>query len=187
MPTEAKTKEVDRLRQLIEGCAAAVSVDYTGMPVGAMTELRRALRQRGVQLRVVKNSLTYLAADAAGRPLIKEIVQGPTGIAFGFDDPLAPAKALTEFIRDTRSVLKIRGGLLGERALTSAEVAQLAALPSKEELIARLTGQLRGPIIGLVYVLSAPVSALVRVLQRAVEAGGEGGDAGTDPGPASDS
>ena len=170
MPTERKVKAVEGLRRLIEGCTVAVSADYTGMGVGAMTELRRALRQRGVEFHVVKNNLTYLAADAAGRPLVKDIVQGPTGIAFGFADPVEPARALTEFVKSTRSPLQIRGGVLGDRVLTAQEVGDLALLPAKEELVARLMAHLQSPVAGLTYVLNAPVSALARVLQRRIEA-----------------
>jgi len=173
MPTERKMRSVEQLRQLIESCTVVISADYTGMSVGAMTELRRALRDKRVEFHVVKNRLAYLAADAAGRPLVKDIVQGPTGLALGFGEPVEPAKALTEFIRNTDNALKVRGGVLGDRILTEKEVASLAALPSKEQLVARLAGQLQGSLTGLVYVLSAPVSGLARVLQRRVESMGE--------------
>ena len=170
MPTERKVREVEELGKLIAESTIAISADFSGMGVSAMTELRSALRQRGVRFRVVKNRLTYLAAEAAGRPLVKDIVQGPTGIAFGFDDPVAPAKALSEFITSNRSVLKIKGAILGDRTLSAEEVGELAALPSRDELIARLLGQLQGPIASLTYVLNAPLGALARVLQRAAEA-----------------
>ena len=173
MPTERKEQIVAELRRLIEGSTVAISADYTGMTVGAMTELRRTLRQSEVEFHVVKNRLTYLAADAASRPLVKEIVQGPTGIAFGFADPVEPARVLVDFIRANRSSLKIRGAVLGDRQLSAEEVAALAALPSREELIARLLGQLQAPIARLTYVLNAPLSGLMTVLQRAAKATGE--------------
>jgi large subunit ribosomal protein L10 len=110
LPTERKVRSVEELSRLIEGSTILISADYTGMSVDAMTAMRSALRQRDVEFHVVKNNLTYLAADAAGRPLVKEIVHGPSGIAFGRgDDPVEPAKALTEFIRSSRSPLTIRG------------------------------------------------------------------------------
>ena len=170
MPTQRKVEAVDELRQLIERCTIVVSADYTGMNVDAMTELRRVLRQHGVEFHVVKNRLTYLAAEAAGKPYVKDIVQGPTGIAFGFDDSLGPAKALTDFVRSARPPLKIKGGVLGERILTAEEVGDLAELPSKEDMVARLGGQLQGPIRSLAYVLSTPLAGLATVLQRRVEA-----------------
>lgn len=179
MPTERKIQAVEELRERIAGSSIIISTDYTGMSVSAITNLRRALREKGIQFQVVKNTLAYLAADAAQRPAIKEIVQGPTGIVFGSGDPTEPARTVTDFIRTTRSPLKIRGGVLSGRKLTTQEVEGLATLPSREVLIARLMGQLQGPISSLVYVLNAPVGGLARVLQQHVENLSKGG--GTAP------
>ena len=112
MPTDRKLKEVDELRKLLESATAIVTTDHSEVKVSDMTELRRALREQDVTFRVVKNRLTERAAKAAGVPNIMEIVQGPTAIAFGFEEPVVPAKALTEFISKSRITLKIRGGLL---------------------------------------------------------------------------
>ena len=87
MPTEAKIQRVDELKDKLERSSIAVAADYTGISVNGMTDLRRRMRAAGVDLTVVKNTLTYLASDAAGRPQVKEIVQGPTVMAFGYDDP----------------------------------------------------------------------------------------------------
>lgn len=169
MPTERKTKIVAELREWMERCTVAIATDYSGVSVTAMTGLRRALREQGVQYRVVKNTLAHLAADAAGQTAMKGIVEGPTGIAFGYGDPTEPAKALAEFIRTNRTTLTVKGGVMGERTLTAQEVSQLAALPSRDELLARLAGQLQSPIAGLVHVLNGPLSGLARVLQRRIE------------------
>ncbi len=169
MPTERKIQAVDEMRQWMEHCTIAVSTDYTGMSVGAMTDLRRTLREKGVQFRIIKNSLAHLAADAAGRPELKTIVEGPTGIAFGDGEPAALAKALADHIRAARAPMRITGGVLGDRTLTAQEVDTLATLPSREELVARLLGQMQAPITKLVYVLNAPIADLARVLQRHAE------------------
>jgi large subunit ribosomal protein L10 len=169
VPTERKIQAVEELRERIAGSSIIISTDYTGMSVSAITNLRRVLREKGIQFHVVKNTLAYLAADAAERPAIKEIVQGPTGIVFGSGDPTEPARTVTDFIRTTRSPLKIRGGVLSDRKLTTQEVEGLATLPSREVLIARLMGQLQGPVASLVYVLNAPIGGLARVLQQHVE------------------
>jgi len=157
------------MREWMEKVAVAVSADYSGLDVTAMTNLRRALREKGVQFKVVRNTLAHLAADAADRPLFKDIIEGPTGLAFSFEETVEPAKALAEYVRANRSPLKVKGGIMGGRFLTTAEVQSLATLPSKEELVARLMGQLMGPISGLVYTLNAPLSGLARVLQRQAE------------------
>ena len=157
------------IRDWIDRCSIAIATDYTGLGVAEMTRLRRALRESGVEYRVIKNSLALLAASGSTKPEVKEIVEGPTALVFGYDDPLVPAKAIVGFVNANRSELKVRGGVMGERVLTAEEIATLAAIPSKEELLARLMGQLNGPITGLVYVLSAPISGLARVLQRHIE------------------
>ena len=173
MPTDKKRELVAEIRKLLEGSTVAISADYTGMSVPAMTGLRRALRESNVEFHVVKNRLTYLAADQAGKPLVKGIVEGPTGIAFGFDDPVAPAKAMLEYIRANRSPLKIRGAVVGDRQLTPEEVSALALLPSRDELIARLMAQLQSPITRLAGALNAPLAGLVTVLHRASESASE--------------
>ena len=177
MPTERKLKEVDELRELLERSTAIVTADHSGVSVSDMTSLRRSLREQGVKFRVVKNRLTQRAAEAAGMPDVMEVVQGPTVIAFGFEDPVIPAKALTEFLNKARIGLKIRGGLLGSRALSLGEVEALSALPSKEQLLSKLLGQMQAPITGLAMVLNGPVAALTRVLQRHVDAQAVGGGA----------
>ena len=169
MPTQAKREQVAAIRDWIERCSITIATDYTGLDVAEMTSLRRALRESGVEYRVVKNSLAHLAADGSGKPEVKGIVEGPTALAFGYDDPLVPAKALMGFINANRSQLKVRGGVMGESVLTAEQVSELAALPSKEELVARLLGQLNGPIASLAYVLNAPIGGLARVLHRRVE------------------
>ncbi len=169
MPTQAKREQVEAIRDWIERCSITIATDYTGLDVAEMTRLRRALRESGVEYRVVKNSLAHLAADASGKPEVKGIVEGPTALAFGYDDPLVPAKVLVGFINANRSQLEVRGGVMGESVLTAEQVSELAALPSKEELLARLLGQLNGPIAALAYVLDAPIAGLARVLHRRVE------------------
>ena len=104
-------------------------------------------------------------------PGVKEVVQGPTGIAFGYDDPIEPARAISEFVKTPRLPLQVRGAVMGDQTLTPAQVENLAQLPSKDQLISKLMAQIQGPITGLVYVLNAPIAALARVLQRAAETG----------------
>ncbi|MDA1347713.1 MAG: 50S ribosomal protein L10 [Chloroflexi bacterium] len=169
MPTQQNLDRVDAIRDWIDRCTIAISTDYTGLSVADMTSLRKALRASGIEYRVIKNTLALLAADGSTKPDVKQIVEGPTALAFGYDDPLVAAKVLTDFVRVNRSVLKVRGGVMGERVLTAQNIAALAALPSKEQLLARLLRQLNAPMTGLVYVLSAPIAGLARVLRRHAE------------------
>lgn len=191
MPTEKKVQAVEELRGWIERSTIAIATDYSGSPVSSINDLRRALREKGIEVHVVKNTLAYIAADAAGKPAIKEIVQGPTAIVFGYGDPTESARVLTDFIRNTRATLKIRGGAMNGRVLSPGQVEELATLPSREELVARLLGQLQAPIASLMFMLNAPISGLARVLQQHLEnLSGGGGQApaasptpGEGPGP----
>ena len=164
MPTAKKIEMVEELRDKLARSVITVATNYTGLPVNTMTELRRAMREKDIEYRVVKNSLTYLAADSAEKPQIREIVQGPTALAIGYDDPVDVARVLEEYIRVNRSVLTIRGALLGERTLTPAEVMTLSNLPSKQQLVAQLLGQAQAPLANLLAQLSAPMQRLATVL-----------------------
>ena len=166
MPTTDKARQVEELAERFSRSTIVITTDYTGLGVDQMTELRRALRERDVEFRVIKNSLALLAADAAGKPEVKEVIEGPTGIAFGYGDASVPAKALADFIRTTKSALTIRGAELDGRVLDTEQVQQLARLPGRDELVAQLLSLMQSPITGLVYVLNGPISALARVLRQ---------------------
>ena len=180
MPTQKKIDTVEALKQKFATCTIAVATDYTGLDVNNMTELRQRMGAREVQYLVVKNTLAYLAAEAAERPQIKEIVQGPTGLAFGYGDPVEVAKALDEYVRTTRSSLVIRGAVLEQRRLSSSEVTRLSSLPPREQLVAQLLGnaqmplallmgQLRAPMSRLLSTLNGPLVALDILLQQRVQ------------------
>ena len=169
MPTQAKFEAVELLKDKFERSSIVITTNYTGLPVSEMTDLRRALREANVEYRIIKNTLAYIAADQAGKPAIKEVIEGPTGIAFGYDDPLGPAKALAGFIRANRSALAIRGGEMDGKALSVEQVNQLATMPGREELVAQLLMRMNGPVAGLVNVLNGPIAGLARVIQGHVD------------------
>ena len=164
MPTQKKMDFVEELKDKMSRCSIAVATDYTGLPVNAMTQLRGVMLEKDIEFRVVKNTLTYLAADSASAPEFKEIVQGPTALAFGYNDPTDVAKALEEYIRVNRSALSIRGAAMQGRALTPGQVTTLASLLPRVELIARLAGQLQQPVAALAGQLQAPLSRLLTLL-----------------------
>ncbi len=164
MPTERKISQVADIRDRLSRCSIAVATTPTNLSANQMNDLRQKLRERSVEYRVVKNTLTYIAADEAERPNLKQVVQGPTGLAFGYEDPRTVAQVLEEYIRATRSALKIQGALLNDRALSPREVSTLASLPPKEEVLAGLLGQMQAPIARLVGQLQAPIAGLANVL-----------------------
>ena len=164
MPTQRKMDQVEELKQKFTECTIIVATDYTGLSVNAMTDLRRKMRENNVEYRVVKNTLTYLAADAAGRPQIKDIVQGPTCLAVGYQDPIEVAKALEEYIRVNRSPLTIKGAVFEGRILTPDQVLALPKIPPKEQLVAQLLGQMQSPLIIFMGQLQSPLYRLLRTL-----------------------
>ena len=169
MPTPEKIDRVQELKDKLERSTITLTTDYTGISVNEMTDLRRRLRNAGVEFTVVKNTLMYLASDQAERPNVKEIVQGPTAVALGYDDPLDVAKAVSDYIRTTRSVLAIRGAVMGDGpVMRSAEVVRLASLPPKPQLVATLLGQLQSPVQRFLGVLNGPLTNLDRLIQARI-------------------
>ena len=169
MPTPKKIDRVSALKDKLERSTITVAADYTGISVNEMVELRQRMRAAGVEFTVVKNTLMDLAAEAAQRPQIKEIVQGPTAIAFGYDDPVEVAKAFSDHVRITRSTLAVRGAVLGDGpALPPEDVNRLATLPAKPQLLADLMGQILAPIQRLLTVLNGPLQNLDTLLHARI-------------------
>jgi len=111
-----------------------------------------------------------LAAEAANRPQFKDLVQGPTAVAFGYEDPLNVAKAISDYVRTTRSVLTVKGAIMGDGPVMSPqEVSRLASLPPKAQLIANLLGQLQSPIQRLLGVLNGPLRSFGGLLQARIQ------------------
>jgi len=164
MRIDEKKEVVEELAAKLSRCNIAITTDYRGLPVAEMTELRRRLRQREIEYRVVKNTMVRFAAEKAEKSEFTSIVEGPIAIAFGYGDITDPAKALIDYIRSSGSGLKIIGGLLDQRVLSASEIANLANLPPKEVLVSKLLGGMKGPIIGLVNVLNANIADFLYVL-----------------------
>ncbi|HAA90671.1 MAG: 50S ribosomal protein L10 [Thermoanaerobacterales bacterium 50_218] len=164
---EEKKKVVAEIEERLKSAKAAIFADYRGLNVAEATQLRRKFKEAGAEFRVVKNTLTRIAASRSGIEGIDEFLIGPTAIAFGFDDPVVPAKLLVEFIKENQK-LEIKGGLIEGKVVKAAEVKSLADLPSRDVLISRVLGGLQAPIAGLQFVLKGPLQKLVYVL-RAIE------------------
>lgn len=143
----------------------AFILGYQGISVPQVTTLRSRIRAQGAKYVVIKNTLALRAVD--GRPLAKlgDRFSGPTAIAFGGEDPVALAKVLTEFAKEA-PVLQFKGALLEGQALDGAAVKEIAALPGREELIAKLLYLLQSPITRFVRVLAAVPQQFVAVLDQ---------------------
>lgn len=168
MPTESKTIAVEELSQIMRDCTIAIATDYSGLNVSEMGSFRTALRENGIKYKVVKNTLFRIAADQSELPEMKNLIDGPTGIAFGYGEEQVPAKVIANFIKDNRIGMKVKLALLGKQILSSDEIDKLASLPSREELVANLLSQLHGQISGLVFTLNSPLTSAVRVLNAPI-------------------
>ncbi len=169
MPTQQKIDRVKDIKDRLERSTIAMTTSYSGISVNEMTELRRAMRGGGVDFTIVKNTLLALAADEAQKPQLKEIVEGPTAIALGYDDPADAARAVADYIRIGRSTLAIKGAVMGDGSPMSAdEVTRLASLPPRAQLLAILLGQMQAPIAQLLTILNGPLQSLDNLLQARV-------------------
>ncbi|GGJ01216.1 50S ribosomal protein L10 [Alicyclobacillus cellulosilyticus] len=131
---------------------SAIVTDYRGLNVAEVTELRRQLRQAGIEFKVLKNTLTRLAAQQAQVDGIEPFLSGPSAWAFSYDDPVAPAKILNDFARNHKA-LEIKGGVVEGRIVDAAQVADLANLPSRDGLLAMLLSVLQAPIRNFAYAI----------------------------------
>ncbi|GAB4247403.1 MAG: 50S ribosomal protein L10 [Thermoleophilia bacterium] len=165
MPRPEKVAAVEEIAEDLRSHPSYFLVDYRGLSVGEATELRRRLRDSGAQLKVVKNTLALRALQAAGAGGLEQFLEGPTAIAYCEDDPVAPAKVLQEFAKDKKK-LQVKGGWLREGILDAAQVQELASLPSREELIAKVVGGISAPLYGLAYVLTGPLRGLAVALEQ---------------------
>ena len=164
MPTQKKLNQVEALEEKLRRCTIAIATEFRGMNVAAMADLRRRMRERGVEYLVVKNTLAGIASDNAGVPGLRQILEGPTGLAFGYGDIIDPAKALAEHIQATRVTLAIHGAITDGQVLSGAEVQRLAAIPSKPVLMSQMLGNMLAPLYGLAYTLTYHIAGLARVL-----------------------
>jgi large subunit ribosomal protein L10 len=165
MPKEIKEEAIKKIEDLLADCKIAIVTDYRGMTVAEMGALRRRLRDSNTKYHVVKNTLTSIAADRTERGELKTFLAQPSAIAFGYGEVVDSARIMVEYMRSSKTPLKIKGGLLNKRALSAEEVTSLASLPPAPVLVSQLMQQLQAPISSLVYVLSANLRGLVITLQ----------------------
>jgi large subunit ribosomal protein L10 len=165
MKKAEKGQIIADIQDAMSRCKAGVMTEYMGMKNADLTLLRRKLGESGIDYMVVKNTLARFAADNTGRGFLKESLNGPMAIAFGYRDEVEPAKILLDFMDANETPLKIRGGFIGDQLLTAEDVKTLATIPSKEVLVAQVLGAIQGPLSGFVNVCAAPIRGLVTVLQ----------------------
>jgi large subunit ribosomal protein L10 len=160
---QSKEAVVAEFSGKIAEAKAAFLADYRGLNVEQANELRRKLRDAGVEYRVVKNTLLRLAARETPAECLDEYLTGPTAIAFANDDPVAPAKALVEFAKDNK-VFELKAGVLDGKLMTIDDIKALSDLPSREQLLATILSSFNAPASNFVGVMAAVPRSLVQVL-----------------------
>lgn len=160
MATQAKIDHVAELVEKIKKAQSVILVDYQGISVNEETALRRKMREAGAEYLVAKNRLFKIALKEAGvEDSFDEILEGTTAFAFGYADPVSPAKIVFDLAKDKakakQDIFKIKGGVLTGKRVETADVEALAKLPSREQLLSMLLNSMLGPIRKLAYVTVA--------------------------------
>lgn len=163
MATLNKSEVIAEIKERLTASEGVLLVDYRGLTVKDISELRSNLREVGGAMTVYKNTLTELALRELAMPTMEEHLEGPTAFVFIEGDPVAPAKALTKFA-EGHAQLELKAGLLGNTVLDKESVIALSKLPSREELLAKLLGTLQNPTRGFVTVCAGPARGLVTAL-----------------------
>ncbi|MDP4095962.1 50S ribosomal protein L10 [Paenibacillus sp. P96] len=142
---QAKQETVEVVTAKLRESATTVVADYRGLTVAQITELRKQLREAGIEFQVLKNTLLRRATAAAELTELDQALTGPTAIAFSTEDAVAPAKILNDFAKKN-DALKLKGGVLEGRVVSAEEVKALAELPSREGLLSMLLSVLQAPV-----------------------------------------
>jgi large subunit ribosomal protein L10 len=163
-----KEAQVAELVEKLNTAKSVIVTDYMGLNVAEITELRRKLREAGVDYKVVKNTLARIAAKKAEIEAINEFFNGPTAIAFGIEDAISPARVLVDFSNEHEK-LEIKGGALNREIISVEKVDYLAKIPRRDILLAKALAGMQAPISGLVNVLQGNLRGLVQVLNQIKE------------------
>ena len=163
MPTPQKAQVIEETRQRFENCSGVYFTNYQGINVAQVTKLRDKFREKNVEYKVSKNTLIRIGAQQAGYENIADLLNGMIGIAYAENDPTAPAQVIKEFLSDGGD-LQVTGILFEGHLFGPDKYQELADLPSREELLAKLLGGLNYPMSHLAATLSGVMSKFVRTL-----------------------
>jgi large subunit ribosomal protein L10 len=174
VPNASKIAEVEAIKGYLNDAVAALLTEYRGLKVKEISELRDSLRGSSTDYRVLKNTLTGIAAREAGYGELLSLLEGPTAVAFVHGDPVQAAKDLAEFAR-THPALVLKGGVVDGRVLDASSVRQLATLESRDVMLARMAGMLQASLQRTAILLAAPlrqVATMTSALRDKLEGSG---------------
>ena len=175
MPTDAKAAAIEELTAKLQRARSGVLLQTEGLTVAEITELRRRLASAGIELHVVKNTLLRIASERAEYRDMSAILNGQTSLAISYDDEVAPAKAVTDYLRTVRTVkpVTIKAGILDRGPIPVDQVEALSKVPPRDQLRAQVVGTVQGPLSQTYGVISAPLRDLINVLEARVRQLGE--------------
>jgi large subunit ribosomal protein L10 len=170
VPTERKVAQVAELKELIASAEVAIAASFQGMPVAEQVGLRKQLVAAGVQLRVVKNTLLRLAASEAGREDFAALIDGPTALVIGTESPVDAARVLVQYQREHRNTtLEFRNAVVSGELVDADYVRDLATVPPREELLARIAGGLTGKLIEFMGLIEATTRDFAGLIEARAE------------------
>jgi large subunit ribosomal protein L10 len=170
MPTQAKSEKIVELTDKLNRASVTILVQTQGLKVKDMNELRAKMRAARVEFQVAKNTLLRIASERNNMTeLDLSIFNGQTAVAFGYEDEVAAAKAVNDYVQ-TSKIVELKSGILGGRALTAKQVESLAKMPGgKNQVKAQVVGTIQGPVASLVGLFNAPLRDLCYVIQARAE------------------
>ncbi len=173
MPTAQKAQTIEQAKEWYTKASGVVFTDYRGLKVKELQALRRDLRKKGAEIHVLKNTLFRIAAGDAANNLPDEFHNGPTAVAFIFENEPDCAKVLVDFAVSSKRLV-VKGGLFGGKAMSAKEVEQLSKLPPRDVLIAQVIGAVAAPLSNLVGVVEALYADPIRVIGAVADKVAEG-------------
>ncbi len=162
---EEKGQVISEVKEKLSLAKSIVLTDYRGLTVGEVTKLRAQLRNAGVEFKVIKNTFVRRAANEIGLQGLDSYLEGPTAVAFGVNDPVAPAKILSDFAK-TNKALEIKAGVVEGKVIDTEGVKALADLPPREVLLAKVLGAMQSPLVGMANVLQGPIRKMGYALEE---------------------
>jgi large subunit ribosomal protein L10 len=150
---EMKKKKVEEIKEKFVDAKSAILVDFRGLTVDETTELRKRFREAGVEYKVYKNNLVKLAVKDTDFESLSQDLTGPNAIAFGYADPVVPAKVIKDFAKDHKN-LELKTGVIEGEYYDVDKIVEIADIPSRDELIAKFMGSIKSPVSNFVYLLT---------------------------------
>ena len=161
---EKKSKQLAELTEKLSKSKAVVFTEYKGLTVAQIADLRKSLKEAGAEYKVIKNSLVLIAAKGTPYESANSVLSGPTGLAFGYDDPVAAAKKVLEFAAKNEK-FKVKSGVIEGKLYSTDEIKEVSKLPSKTVLLSILAGTFQAPATKLAGLLNATVVQLAYALE----------------------